>query len=451
VNLRPLQQNLVRRVDAQFESGARTVLVQAATGFGKTFTAAHYLAERTKNTEKRAVFLAHLDQLVGDSHKRINTAGVYCGFVQAGRRAEPLARIQVCSIQTLHSRGDMPPADIVVVDEAHRSLAPTVRTILEAWPRAQIIGLTASPQRGDGKALGTIWDRLICGPQNRTLISEGYIVPWHVITPPTPTKALAMDPVDAYDKFAPNTQAIVFAASVAHAEDLAASFWRSEIIIGDTPRKTREEICERFAAGLTKVIVGVDVFTEGFDAPACETVIIARDVGVTGTFLQICGRGARIFNNKKFCTVIDLRGTSLLHGLPDEDREWSLTGCPVKRTEAMTIIQRCKACFAVFRPRAVCPRCGAVMTSQTSQELPRVLRKAEKLARLDHLSQAERDHRYMETLIGVGVRRRRMALTAAQDWAVKQFIRRFKRTPECAIAETARERLSKLSNDPIVL
>ena len=116
-----------------------------------------------------------------------------------------------------------------------------------------------------------------------------------------------------------------------------------------------------------------------------------------------------------------------LHGLPDEDRVWSLTGRP-RRTERLPALARCLACAAVFRPASTCPRCGeAFARGVEGARLPRVLTRDERLERLSHLTQEQRDERYFRSLVNVAERRMRKRPGAARVWALAAFVKRFGR------------------------
>lgn len=136
---------------------------------------------------------------------------------------------------------------------------------------------------------------------------------------------------------------------------------------------------------------GVGVFIEGFDCPPIETVILARAFGVAGSYLQAIGRGLRPSpaTGKTRCTVLDLRGAVNLHGLPDEERRWSLDGKAVVRTEPLKALRRCAEGLAIFRPTPTCPRCGAKAVA--APKVPRTLNRAEKLESFSAVSQPERD------------------------------------------------------------
>jgi DNA repair protein RadD len=412
----------------------RSVVMQVPCGSGKTRMAAEMLG-REVFRGKSAIFLAHLDTLVDDTHERLVAAGVPAGIVQAGKPSCAEAPVQVCSLQTLHARGARPKADLLIVDECHRAASSTVRGILSAYPNARIIGLTATPERGDGQALGDVFEVLVEGPSVRWLTERGFLVPSDVIgVDGHDGGGLAMDPVDAYQRFTSGQRAMIFTSSVEHAKDVTTRFARAgveaECVVGETSSAVRTGVRERVSAGTLRALVGVSVFLEGFDLPAVDAVILARSFTVVGAYLQAIGRGLRPSpsTNKTKCTVVDLVGAWALHGLPDEDRAWSLEGRASRRTETIPALARCPECLAIFRPSSRCPRCEA--PARRAARLPRVLNRAERMQHLSTLPQYERDARYLAQLERVARERIRLPATAAQRWARRAFLKRFSREPE---------------------
>jgi DNA repair protein RadD len=395
MDLRPYQHNLVDRVREEYRSGARSVLMQLGTGGGKTATASELIA-RAVDKGRRIIFAAHLDALIDDTSERLFEAGIPHGIVQADRPTNPTAPVQVCSLATLHRRGEAQPADFVIVDECHRAAAPSVRAVLERYPRARLLGLSATPQRGDGQPLGDVFERMVCGPTVAELTEAGHLVPAVVLSPPAPTEgALAMDPVEAYDLHAPGSRALIFCTTVAEAEDVASRLnVPTQTVLGETPRAVRATVRNRVTSGELLVLVGCSAFLEGFDLPAIETIVVARALGTCSAFLQAVGRGLRPSpaTGKRECLVLDLTGAAVAHGLPADDRTWSLTGDAVQRSaDALAPLARCLGCYAVFHSGPVtCPRCGA---STRGARLPRRATRVERqaLERLDTRPAWERD------------------------------------------------------------
>lgn len=428
--LRPYQSDLVEQVVAAFAADVPSVCMQLSTGGGKTATAADILA-RANAKGYRSLFLAHLDELIGDTHARLRKAGIRAGFVQAGRPSDPEAPVQVASLQTLHSRGERPPAELVILDECHRAMGSSVRGILGGYPDASLLGLTATPQRGDGQPLGDVFKKLVQGPTMGWLTEQGYLVPCDLRAPGKPRpNALSMCPVDAYNEYTPGRRAIVFAANLEHAKQLVAKFGkRSALFVGETKREERERLRLAVERGAIDILVGVGVFVEGFDLPSIEVVILARPFSVTGSFLQAIGRGLRPSKGKRVCVVLDLRGAWQMHGLPDERRQWLLDGDAVRRLEKLPAMARCPECCAVFRPTRRCPRCGAALGSEA--RVPRVLTRADKLEAVSDLPQAERDKRYLIRLAQIASRRQSsLTQRGVEQWALREFRRKFHRDPE---------------------
>jgi len=439
MTLRPYQRELVERVRAEYRTGARSVLMQLGTGGGKTHTAAALIA-RSVAKGRRVVFLAHLDALLDDTSERLAAVGIAHGIVQADRPTDPGAPVQVCSLATLARRGAAPAADLAILDECHRAAAPSVRAVLEAYPRARLLGLTATPERGDGQPLGDVFERLVCGPTVRELTTAGHLVPAVVLSPPVPGEgALALDPVEAYQRHAPGTRALVFCTTVEQAEDVAARMpVPTQTVLGDTPREIRRAVRERVTSGRLRVLVGCSAFLEGFDLPAIETVVLARALGTASSYLQAVGRGLRASRatGKRGLLVLDLVGTAIAHGLPADDRVWSLEGAAVRRTgEALKPLCRCRQCFAIFAAGpATCPRCGA---STRGTRLPRRATRIERqeLSRLDERPRWVRDQAILRTL-----ERRVRASGRFSERQIPHvvrglFVKQAKRQPEAAPAE----------------
>lgn len=443
IQLRPYQQELVEGVRAAMAAGARTVLMQLPTGGGKSATATAPIEECTRRG-RRSVFVAHLDALIDDTYERLVASGVHCGIVQGDRPTDPTAPCQVASLQTLARRGAVacPDADLVFLDECHRAETVSVRAVLQAYPHARLIGLTATPQRGDGRPLGReaggVFEKMVQGPTVRWLTEHNYLVPCDVLAPARfAEKGLAADPVEAYEQYASGTRALVFAGTAKEAEVLAERFeergWATALVLGDTPRAVRRRARAELEAGDLKVIVGVGVFIEGWDSPSVETIILARAFRVTMSFLQAIGRGLRTSpaTGKEKCTVIDLRGAVNLHGLPDEDRRWSLDGKAVVRLEALPALARCPECMAIFRPSRECPRCGSPV--EVKNRVSRNLSRNEKQELRDIRKEdpVKMDRSYLEALktiawrIAQSARLRHMAPFRKQqfvrEWAIAKF------------------------------
>jgi hypothetical protein len=254
--LRPYQRELVDGVRDAW-TRHRSVLMQLGTGGGKTHTAATLISE----LPGRVVFAAHLDSLITDTARRLRAHGVECGVVAAGHEATPDARVQVCSLGTLHARGLTPPAETVVLDECHRAKAASVQDWLDRYPTARHLGLTATPQRGDGQPLGDVYDVMVQGPTVAELTEAGHLVASHVLAPPEGTRGDVVREMG--DNMTADDNAIVFARSKQEgnviAQRLRAMGYPCAEVYGDSSARRREEARDRLRAGDLRAIVGVGV------------------------------------------------------------------------------------------------------------------------------------------------------------------------------------------------
>lgn len=429
IRLRDDQLALVDRVRDSYRRGSRSVIMQLPTGGGKTAVASVLIQQSTAKG-KRVLFLAHLDAILDDTSERLNRAGVAHGIVQAGYQRTN-APVQVGSLATLHVRGETPEADLIILDECQHAMSDSVRAILERYPHAHILGLTATPQRGDGQGLGDVFQEIVRGPTAKELIAIGAVVPCEMYAPvhPTDPKTLAMDVSLARTMYGARKRTIVFADSVGHARGLVENEFtgRASLVIGSTSREDRRIARAKLASGERPILVGYGVFLEGWDSPEVELLLLARPFSVTASFLQAIGRGVRSSPGKTKCIAVDLCGSVLLHGLFEDERKWSLEGAAVARL-AVPRLSRCAVCYAVFTPQAVCPRCGATARKVKQVKLPRT--RAEHLEDLSKLSPEERDERYMETLKRTARKRfGEQNEDRVSWWARRTFEQRFHRAP----------------------
>ena len=326
--LRPYQTRAVHEVLRLWRDGVRRVLLVAPTGAGKTV-----MAQALGNVPAALWMIRGLD-LVEQTRQRVPNA-------------------QVWSIDTLLARGNRPQADFVVLDEAHHAAADTYPTVLAAYSSAKHLGLTATPQRRDGRALGEHYDRLVVAATYRELLASGDIVPCRVRRPAEYLgSGVARSPLDEWKEFGDGRQTFAFAGSVEDAKRFAAEFRAAGIkaaaVDGETPEDIRAAYLQNFRAGYLQVLWNVYVLTEGVDIPAVSCILLASNVTHAGGYLQRVGRGLRPAEGKVDCILLDMPGVSHVHGLPTADREYSLDGRPIR---------------VVGEPLKNCPQCGACIPS----------------------------------------------------------------------------------------
>jgi DNA repair protein RadD len=350
--LRPYQLRAINSVRAEFARGARSVVLVAPTGAGKS-TIGSAMAAAAVARGRRVGWLAHRAELVDQAFDTLVSFGLSVGMrcASSNRPVNPFAPVQVATVQTLIARDSRPDVDLLICDEFHhfRASAPTFHALVKSYPNAYVVGPTATPEASDGCGLGTIADALVVAATVRELTDLGYLVPCDIRRPARYLEPgqIAQSPVDA---FLPGRQTIVFARSVALAEQYASEFRArgvgAQCVNAKTPWADRRRIIADYRAGLTQVLVNVFCLTEGFDAIETSCVILARGCGTPGTYLQMAGRGLRPAPGKTDCLLLDLRGVSHEHGEPADDHVFSLDGTGIRLKD----------------PNRYCPVCGSERT-----------------------------------------------------------------------------------------
>jgi superfamily II DNA or RNA helicase len=362
--LRDYQTRAIDLVRAEYRRGRKAVLLVLPTGAGKTATASQLIAWAVARG-RRCLFVVHRREIVLDTARRLAAAGVPCGIVMASERATDAA-VQVCSVQTLTAREQHPPADLIVWDEAHHCAAETYRDIRVQYPSAWHLGLTATPERSDGAPLGDAFEALVAPITVAQLVAAGHLAPIDVVAPPTRLQsAIGAAPADAWLSHGGGRPAVIFTGTIAESRECVAAIGaRAAHLDGSTPRRARDEILRRFEAGDLDVVSNCAVLTEGWDSARAEVCVLARGCGSLPVYLQTIGRVRRTGGNAaKRCLLIDLAGAAHEHGMPDDDREWSLDEGQEQRPKSdREALSTCGHCGAVVRyvsrgPR--CRKCGA--------------------------------------------------------------------------------------------
>ena len=323
--LRPYQQQAITAVEEALRRGVRRPLIVLPTGTGKTIVFASLIARRGGS----ALVLAHRDELLRQAAEKLKVAdpmlGLAVGFVQAGRD-DTRAPVVVGSVQTLarQSRLARLPRwfDTVVVDEAHHAGARSYQRIIDHLDGSPLIlGVTATPQRSDGR-LGEVWQEVVFQRGIAEMIRAGYLADVRGVRvgldanlddvaqtggdfdPDALAGALeeASAPghvLAAYRQHAAGRKAAVFVPNVALAHRMARVFRDggipAEALDGTTHPKRRRAILERLRSGETRVVVNVGVLSEGWDEPSLDCIVIATPTRSQVKYAQIAGRGLRPF------------------------------------------------------------------------------------------------------------------------------------------------------------
>jgi superfamily II DNA or RNA helicase len=387
VELRPYQNDAVAEFHRTVGAGQRRIILVAATGAGKTIVGAAIVkAMLRENLGASVLVLAHRREIITQTASKLLKAGISHGIIHADTRPRPLERVQVASIQTLWTRAmrtgsmELPPADLLWIDEAHHCPAATYRKIIEAYPGAIVLGTTATPCRGDGRGLGGIFEKLIECPQVAELIQQKHLVGTRVYAPIDPDlrgvetrqgdyvesqlaermdrPQLVGDIVTHWHKFGEHRKTVAFACSVAHSIHIRDEFVkagvRAEHIDGSTPKPERDATLAMLERGEIELVSNCMVLTEGWDMPDVGCCILARPTRKMGLYRQMVGRVLRPADGKPDAIVLDHSGATYRHGFVEDPVGWTLdpdkrAASPThkKRGERGSRLHECKNCGVV--------------------------------------------------------------------------------------------------------
>ena len=317
--------------------------------------------------------MAHRSELIDQAASTIVAhTGIKPGIIQGAKKASK-SLIQVASLQTLLQRKDrLPPASLLVIDEAHHVVSPEWRALADHYSKAYHLLLSATPSRADGKPMGDVADAIVAPIQPSELIAQNSLVPCEIVAPSDRvSKGLAEDPVAAYLAFASGKRCIVFAQHKVQALALLERFNANDVpavaVFDDTPWSVRQQAYAEVKSGKKRVLINIMIATEGFDLPEIEAVILARSVSHPALFIQMSARGSRPapWINKQSYTLIDLKGSVTKFGSPDNDRTYSLDGDEgvTMSSGGLLKARTCGECGSSYTAVA-CPVCRAEYLSK---------------------------------------------------------------------------------------
>lgn len=457
--LRPYQFDLIARAAAFMAMGYRRILVVLPTGGGKTVMASQMISSAVHQRD-RAQFVVHRRELIDQTSIAFTANGLDHGFIASGRpEASDSDLVTLAGVQTLVRRLDTAlPQRLAILDESHHATAASWAKTLDRYAEDDcfVVGLTATPERLDGKGLDEHFDVMVVGPSTGDLIAAGYLSEFDYYAPGVPDltgihttagdfnrgeidelmnePSLVGDLVSHYMRLARGMQGIVFAASREHSRNLTAAFQRAgvaaEHVDGSMADKKRAAIVDAHRAGDLMIMSNCDLFGEGFDVPSASYVGLARPTKSLSLHLQQVGRGLRVSPGKSKAIICDHAGNAFRHGLPDDDREWSLQGRAGRKAatgvndDAMPVHQ-CEVCFRVTPSSVkVCPGCETdfpVRTPSPPKEVSGELAKLERVERAKARKVEERLCQTYEDFVRLAVSR---GYSKPQGWArVKMRLR----------------------------
>lgn len=394
IKLRPYQMLLVDELRQAYRDDLNPCLV-LPTGGGKTVISGG-LAGSSSDRDRKLWFVCHRDFLVDQTSKTFSEMGIPHGILAAGYPCL-MQPTMVVSVDTLRARlmqiTDRP--DVMVWDECHHTPSTSWRAVWEwAGPDCFHMGLTATPQRLDGKGLAPEvpgkpgFERLIIGPSVLDLMAWGNLS-GYVAYAPNPidltgikktagdynrkqlkkavtAQVIVGDIVDHYLRRAAGKRMIYFCVSVEYSKNLAAEFskvgYRAQHLDARDSTDARRWAAQQFATGKLDILTNVGLFVEGYDLAAqagmdvtVEGVGLVRPTSSEALAIQQMGRCLRPKADKAI--IIDHAGICEAHGLPDTDRDWTLIGKGKAKPKSM--VKSCPSCLAVIKITAQeCPHCG---------------------------------------------------------------------------------------------
>ncbi len=355
--LRDYQIEICEKVNKAFETH-RSVMMQMPTGTGKTVVLASLVKQfLNSNVDSPVLIVAHRIELIEQTGALLSHFGIDYGVIAGGKRPAMLKRVMVASVQTLSKNLDIDLSpSLVVIDEAHHALAKTYRMLWTAWQEAKFLGLTATPYRMSGEGFTDLFEVLVDSWSVKQFIADGWLSPYDYYSiRPDSAQQQEIDSLkkrgadgdfqmkelrekldvrpsierlfDSFERFASPKKGIIYAIDIAHAEHIA-EFYRLQgvnavAISSKTPAKERAEVIRTFREdNRIRILVSVDLFSEGFDCPDVEFIQLARPTLSLTKYLQMVGRGLRPCKGKQCCTIIDNVGLYRTFGLPSVDRDW---------------------------------------------------------------------------------------------------------------------------------
>ena len=397
------QQKIRDKMDDYFNHGGNRLLIQAPTGSGKSVIMCDWI-ESVRNEGKPIYFVTNSRSLLTQFSDHLSEIGLPHGIVAPGA---PTLRykVQVISAQSLMNRAhllDEPYA--VLFEEAHHSTSATFKKIIDLWPRCKLAGMTATPERPDGTPLADIYDEMILSPSVRWFIDEGYLSDYEYYVPSEldtsgihrimgdfnkkelderlkQTTGRIGSLVENYQKYADGKVGIAFGTSIADSEEIANRFNIAGYEMKALHSKMSDnlqEILNKCRTGEQRLISSCDLIGEGVDVKGLEVMLDARPTQSLVVQMQHWGRVLRTkyasgydlstregrlaaieAGGKKKAIILDFSSNYTRHGLPDDEREWSLKPKNKKKVVEKSTLKRCPSCQRPV-PRLVptCPYCN---------------------------------------------------------------------------------------------
>jgi len=400
--LREYQEKAVDEVRDCIKQGLKKPILCLPTGGGKSHILGKIIQLLGENG-KKVLWIVHRRNLVFQMQNVLKEHfDIEAGIIMSGVESDTDKPVQLCTIQSYSRRLDLDiraynrfyiNADVIMVDECHRSISKSYRSILEMYYDRIVIGCTATPARADGRGMGEVYNALVDVIGIGELTRQGYLSPVRYFVPSvidlegvkmqmgdyqvkslekkTNTKKLIGDIVENWLRVAENRKTLVFCVNVKHSIAVCEAFNAAGINAGHLDARSsddeRDEMFRAMQRGDITVLTNVALYQEGLDVPSVSCVVMARPTKSMGLYRQCLGRGLRIEEGKENCIVLDHGNVIEEHGLLDWDIEWTLDGkeraWSKPTREKTSRLVRCRACGLTFEGSNTCPDCGTKVKS----------------------------------------------------------------------------------------
>ena len=401
ITLRPDQEDALARVGAAFDAGFRAPILVAVTGWGKTTASVEYIRRQIADG-RRVWFLAHLDSILNSTADRLTTKGIEFGWFWGQKTQNRAARVQLVSVATAARRlEDLPPADLVIIDECDLAISASYQRVLDALGRPLVLGLTGTPCRADGRPMRDGgFDELVRTAEAQELVDAGILTTPRLWSFPPPLDLARIRRIgDDYDQRASGAVMSrpkilgdslehwlrlccegdgirptgAFCSSIPAAEALAQRWrdagFRAMAVHGESPKGDRLAAEQGLRNGRLDLVATADMWLAGVDIKQIAAILCERMTDSLRVWLQMLGRGMRVADDWPDVIILDHAGNARRPGLgtPVDPRMhlWSLDGykkSPAKNKIIVPTVVICDKCYStdVNKTTGVCNECGHV-------------------------------------------------------------------------------------------
>lgn len=388
MELRTYQKNSILQLRDGFKTNKRQVLC-LPTGAGKTVVFSEMVRLAFEKGTKTIV-LTDRTELFKQTLRSLSNFGIAVEEIKPSKKnIYTEAKIFLAMVETVSRRKSILSQiypTLIIIDEAHKG---NFNKIIDIYPDARVIGATATPV---GKHFFKYYTNIVQNIDVPELVGSGFLSPcrpYQMVDDFSDLetkrgeftdfslyahfdKPVIYDGViDQWKKYALGKKTIVFNVNIDHTEKTTQRFLKegipSECITSKTPAKERERILNAFSSGAFPVLNNCGILTTGYDEPSIECVVVNRATKSLPLWLQMCGRGSRVFTDKNEFILLDFGGNHDRHGLWNEPREWSLKP-PKKKKDAVAPVKSCPKCEAMLHASIMtCNFCGYIFPKKEGE------------------------------------------------------------------------------------